>query len=613
MALLAGLLFWAAGRNRATNPPGEGPGVDRARVAADLALLPGLEGPWWFDEIPWYLPFARHAAAGAVESAGDSAVLLGGNPAEYFDPNVAEVQDWLWGVVAQCCTGLSKPQQQLMRELKELADASLDDVKLAGRLDEALRQFIQTHAAGDWSAADLHVQALLLHKIAVLRSDAAAALNAKDAYDRAERQYAQNGNADGHLRLLCLSDAARLWADLLGDFKDAKRRFDDALAPAGLPALFRVEALAVWGADSASAGEYQDRLFDEARKVLKRSRSISPNHPLAAHVEERHAWSLMDQWKVDEAAKRFGDAANIRRANQREGNPYAAIYVFHDRHGRALTLRYRGKEDEAEGLYKSLVGNRILGDSSAEAGDIQTALEEAQRRPARPGQQRYLSDLRERWANSMERWADCELYGGAASGLPTNLTRAAQLYQASRVASSDYGVRVSMACKLSIVEALHGRKEQAVKVLTALDADPREIVGSDRERAGLLRQVAEAVLQLKQKGSADGRTSLRAFLQQAARTPTGPAARRWNCNYPARSCFSRPTWRARIRPPCKAISHAWTAPGYLSGSQRHAALSSPLLRAGNPGHGQRRPGPASPSTSWTAARPRRQRTLARAG
>ena len=188
---------------------------------------------------------------------------------------------------------------------------------------------------------------------------------------------------------------------------------------------------------------------------------------------------------MDEAVKAAATPPNIRRANQREGNPYAAIYVFRDRHGRVLTLRYSGK---SRARPRACCRTPWATASSANQSEAGGHPGRAGGRRSRPGPDN--SDCSPISANDgrirLRRWANCELYGGEASGLPMNLTRAARLYHASRTASSDYGVGVDMACKLFIVEALHGRKEEAAKVLAALDADPREIVGSDRERAGLL-------------------------------------------------------------------------------------------------------------------------------
>ena len=87
----------------------------------------------------------------------------------------------------------------------------------------------------------------------------------------------------------------------------------------------------------------------------------------------------------------------------------------------------------------------------------------------------------------MERWADCELYGGAASGVAVNLVRAKKLYQQSQQIGINYGFGVSMALESCIVAALHGDGAEAHRVFATLEADaPRD----PRFRARASRNVA---------------------------------------------------------------------------------------------------------------------------
>ena len=353
----------------------------------------------------------------------------------------------------------------------------------------------------------------------MLRGDRALANDAKKSYDEALQQYGKS-SADRELRLLCLADAARLSAEVLSDFPAARQQFEQILATTELPMLFRVDCLATYGSDSATAGDYRDYLFSEAQRTFAGGEAAHRSHPLAASIGEEYAWSLIDQWKAEDAAKQFQEAYRIRSTNKQEAkDPAAAIYVLHDRHGTALTLRYRGNSDSARRVFKALVGERVVGGDKESIGDIEVALDETEQQPSFPGQQRLLRDLRDRWSNSMERWADCELYGGAASGLPVNLVRAGKLYQEARKQAVNYGVGVSLACKYCLVTGMHGNVAEARKALAAVEADQREILGSERERAGMLRQVAAAVLTLKEQGAAAGGEALRRFLNQFKLNP----------------------------------------------------------------------------------------------
>ena len=104
-------------------------------------------------------------------------------------------------------------------------------------------------------------------------------------------------------------------------------------------------------------------------------------------------------------------------------------------------------------------------------------------------------------------------------GQPVNLAQACELYEKARRAANDLGTGVVMSCKLAMAQALHGQPAEARKVLAEIDAGKKEILGTDRQRGGLARQVADAVLPLKEQGPADGQKALRAFLDQFRLNP----------------------------------------------------------------------------------------------
>jgi hypothetical protein len=193
--------------------------------------------------------------------------------------------------------------------------------------------------------------------------------------------------------------------------------------------------------------------------------------------------------------------------NQEEKNPFAAIHVFHDRHGSAMANRYRGNLDAARRTYKSIVD------------EVEIALKEAERQHAAVGQESYLRALRQRLANSRERLADCELYSGAASDGKVNLSLAAEYYEAARTTADDWSESVVMGCKRAIILALNGKQEAARDVLNKLAADKRQVLGTSVERTSLVKQIAKAVLALKGPVPADGHKLLRAFLDQFKLNP----------------------------------------------------------------------------------------------
>jgi hypothetical protein len=276
--------------------------------------------------------------------------------------------------------------------------------------------------------------------------------------------------------------------------------------------LFRIDTLVAYGAETAfwarSSNEYEDHLFVYAKKVLDTASDIPRSEPLAAHIDERYAWSLMDQWKVDEAAKEFQDAYIIRSENRREKNPFATIYIFVDRQGTGLTARYRGNPDGARRTFSTIVE------------DATAARDEAEHQAAWPGEQGYLIELRDRVASAQERLADCELYSGAASGVAVNLAQACDLYETARKATTDVAHAHVLTCKLAMARCLHGEAGDARKLMNELDRQGGEILGGENERATLTHQAADALLTLSEKGASEGHKALRAFLDQFRLNPS---------------------------------------------------------------------------------------------
>lgn len=512
-AILLG--YWAY--QSTFQPPPDDPDADR--VGIELALLPGLNGKWWFDEMPWLTPAVRQAIDESLQAQGSQA-LLGGNPDEYLNPNVLAVQEWLLTVIANCRDRLSEKQAALLDRLIELSKQNLLDEDLRKELEAAYSGFIEgREELKGWSGVDLYTRALLEHKLALLKDDTGLAKQSQQAYKGAWGALQSAAGSAEKLAPLCRADSARLCASALKDYKEADQQFAEVLARENLSVFFRVTTLVARGEASSASSKYLDSStalrFEDAKTYFSASgngssagRKISGNHPLRAYVSERYAWSLMDQWRVEEAFDQFDDAVKIRWANLKESenkNRFAWIYVFHNRHGIAMTKRYRGSIAEARTDYDSLLA------------DIEEKLQEEQAAgESWPGQQRYLRDLRERLSNSNERRADCELYQGLDGG--AQLKVAARFYQAAYDAGEDSRLRLAFACKRCIAMALSGNVETARQELNDEKVSKREVIGEDAERADNLRRLAYAVLALKEEGTSAKQDPLRAFLGSLQRT-----------------------------------------------------------------------------------------------
>ena len=81
----------------------------------------------------------------------------------------------------------------------------------------------------------------------------------------------------------------------------------------------------------------------QAQQIIQQAEPALANHPLLAHIHERHAWILMDQWNVLGASQEFEQARNIRFDNYwKSKNEFAQIFAFHNAHGLAMAERYCG-------------------------------------------------------------------------------------------------------------------------------------------------------------------------------------------------------------------------------------------------------------------------------
>ncbi len=471
-------------------------------LAENLVSLPGLNGKWWFDEMPWYTPFVRIALVRGI-ARGDATEVLGPETATYLDPDIPGVQRWLLGATDRCRPQLSLRQRALLDALIAISREELDDEQLKQRLSASYQDFAAGGATSEPEPADRYTLAVLEHKLAELGNDQALAERALASYDAAAKLLDALPDPQSRLGLLCRADSACLCYMVLRDFDAASERFEQA-AVADAPLLLRVEALASYGQAGRVAGRYEkDEALNLAQRIVDAS-ALAPDHPLRAHVRERWAWSLMDQWKVEQAYQLFVEAHSLREFN-RTRNPLAAIYVLHNLHGKAMAQRYRGKVAAARAEYEEVLAK------------INVELTAVARRDVRPtGRQRYAWDLRERQSNALERRADCELYEGAASAPQSvKLREAADNYQQAGELAVDPAAQVVHACKSCLCLALRGDVAAAEDRFSRDEVRARAIIGQGQERVRIARQLTAAVLAYKKAADpAGGRDALRRFLDR---------------------------------------------------------------------------------------------------
>ncbi|MDR1385807.1 MAG: serine/threonine protein kinase [Planctomycetaceae bacterium] len=493
--------------------------TERNNIAADLVELPGLSGATWFSETPWFLPFVRQAAANTLLQTTEPKTVLGEDTKGYLNVDTVYVQNWLYALTQKVLPTLTPPQQQLVNDVKTLADSNLDGAEYAARMETAYQKYAAANKNLPIRAADKNTEAVLLHIISSLKSDRNIAEQAEAKYKEALLEYPQDVVSQ-QLKLLCMTDHARLIGQSLLRDEEAHKIYEQVRPQA--VNLLKIDISASLGAELSGLGRYDDRPFRAAQRVLmsmSAAGTIKSNHPLIAHVAERFAWMLIDQWKINDANTQFQTALDIRKANSLESrgnNPFADIYVFHNMHGLAMTARYRGDFAGAKQKYAEIVQliAEKLKSSEEQLGGTESAVQ-------LPGQLRYFRELRERYSNSQERWADCELFGGAASGAKdANLVQAEKLYAESRKSTNFLSTQIILNCKLSLVRALLEKLDDANQNLEELNKQVENILTeSGRYKVRRIISIVEQVVkvraaEMKAEKNLDGGKPSQEFLEQ---------------------------------------------------------------------------------------------------
>lgn len=393
--------------------------AENAAIAAEVLLLPGLEGGWWFEEIPWFIPPVREAVAGKLTP--DAAQQI-------YSPDTQAVSAWLWAQ-AQACEGeLSTARWQLMHSL----GVQLSQTE-AG-LRTVLQQFSETFGNDDaLSAADIHTRANLEHRLAVMTQDKSQAAKALQTYRRAAALYEKESSPRaGSLAVLARADAARLEI-FASDYNQAYAEFREINGMTNLPALFRVELQSTFGAAGAEAGRYSDWCFTRAANTLEASPAGRRTHPLKAVVAQRYARSLLQQWKLAEAWEQFRSARTACEVMREVEHADVAVREIEILHGQALTLRLMGNAQTAADIY-----HMTLATAKQPSAEMQTLAGQA-----------------------CESLGDGILFGGAASNTPpAKLLEAAEFYaQAAKYYPAADAQQTAMA-KQAVLCFLHGGKAQ---------------------------------------------------------------------------------------------------------------------------------------------------------
>ncbi|MCL2622341.1 MAG: metallophosphoesterase [Planctomycetaceae bacterium] len=436
------------------------PKINNAKL--DIAQLPGLNGStglngsWWFEEIPWFIPPVREKLMQKLQGSWYDAYMQDkdGNKLDLFDTSVQKIHRSLWNIIGpdnyEFYNELSPGQKFLVELLHELSvhrkDPNVDNNNywtVSFRILMVLfaKKINYEEKGGQCDAVDLHTLGNLCHRLAMLSEDHPASKKeyvslALKYYGEALEQYKEEEKLKP-LEILCKSD--RLRAKYINVSLDESLTYDKVFedfhelyysSETHLSSLFKIEFLTTYGALLQAQSKFGSEKvqYDAARRVFDDDERLSKSktsHPLYGYIAERDTWSHMEQWKIKDAQDLFENAKGYRK-NSLDDTPSqtqpASIYILHNRHGLAMADRYLDVNmANASVKYEELI---------KEIDDIN---EEINNKGSDSNNSEHISkiwfDLLERAANTRERLADCTFYDGAASFAWNSLEKDTIKYQ----------------------------------------------------------------------------------------------------------------------------------------------------------------------------------------
>ena len=499
--------FWKNPINGPVEPSWAQKQIEEAQL--DIAQLPGLNGCWWFEEIPWFIPPVRQLLMEKLDK--NPGMLQGlngskGNDLAFYDSNVIQAYGKLWEAVDPKSVDSIRInvndqwQQDLVRELRRMSSKA----PLKQDFTEVTRAFMLGRKEDDLSAVDLHTLANLHHRIAMLTEEKyesdRKAEEADGYYEKALTKYGALKKLTP-LEILCKGDRLRVQYMLIADKKEEEyvfATFRDICVNSGkLSPLFESEFRTSFGKLMLEKGRFEGvRIqFNTAKKDMLEGGKFKMSHPLSAFISERRAWSLMDQWDVKDAADLFRDALKCRTENHSqnygmEKNQQALIYAKNDDLGVAMSMRYQNQLVEAIIEFER-IRKEIMDEIKKNTDN-----------------KKYLLDLNDRLGNTCERLADCTFYGGVTPdsnkkeeylNAAVNYSDAAKYYGAAQQHSMIPVMKLKEAIMRMLCEVDEEVNTGKVNLNQAIeDAEKYNMsLFGNKTRYVLLRELAEAVLEMK--------------------------------------------------------------------------------------------------------------------
>ncbi len=437
-------------------------------VARDVTLmtLPALDGPWWFDEMPYLIPPAREQLARSEDFK--------------FPRTAAEVRRF------------KERTNKAVRALSETTEDTVLSAVLENLLkrsvnpDDVLTSIPESLAAENpaWE----HTRGNLAH----LLGDHQVA---EQHYRKALRDYRPEPSGHRGLISLCLSDLARSQA-ASGRSEDADENCDralDAMIDYQAP-FFRASCLA-GRADACrrfEAWEEAERSLLEAKRVLEDA-GVESGHPLMTYIHQRFGWLYLDDWKLKDGLHAFTGAIQSRERwleSAADESLSTKIRHQHDEMALAMCQRYAGETD------KAIVGYEGV------RQELHAMRQRVNRKPS------VYREWTNRYYNNSERLGDCYLFSAAgAQQASHHFQQAALDLQRELEAMSpdkaptyrpQYG---RILAKAAIAKMLVEGQQAPLKALSA-ELGNLELEGNNKTLLDLFLTIGQIIVDSRVRGSA---------------------------------------------------------------------------------------------------------------
>ncbi|MDR2441626.1 MAG: serine/threonine protein kinase [Planctomycetaceae bacterium] len=421
---------------------------------AETLQFIGYSGHWWFEEIPWYLPFIRETAALSAENKN------------FFLKNK--------NISKQFISSFIPKQESAKRLLDFLVTVGVPQVQNQTEFESLVNNYLsETTAETNIPASVLHTQAVLLHQLAIQNNNPEYGQQARERYAQAIEGYNKNtaerpktsekseksktsekseksktsekSEISRLLGNLCRFDAAHLnwWFDNNAD--NFYQQVNKIKTTNEDDTVFRAELPAASAERFMEEGQNRDDFFNNAFELIEKISCNNISHPMLEKLHYRFATALMRQWRLTAAEPHWNKVQELaaQTAINTGTDPQIARLCEETTEARlnlAISARYFGDLNSARFRYRDLIGN---------IQDVLTYLDT-------PAEEEKLR-LTQKLAEAMEQLADCTLFTPTHFGnhpIPNSqffVTEAESWYTQAREITSDPQMKFVLQCKLALL------------------------------------------------------------------------------------------------------------------------------------------------------------------